>query len=103
MKYRVVRSDIANSQLEEIIRYITNPTDDIQSALNLLDDLDKATRQLEDSPESGINPRDIAVKRSGYRYLLIRSYYMFYKIDHAARTVVVYAFIYAKSDYKQLL
>ena len=103
MKYTVLRSGIAENQLTEILRYMTLLTGDTQSALNFLDELDKARMQLEDFPESGINPRDIAVRRMGYRFLLVKNYYFFYKVNHAAKTVTIHAIVYGKADYKKFL
>lgn len=54
MKYKVLRSDIAESQLTDILRYITHLTGDTASALSLLDEPEEAPKQLEDFPESGI-------------------------------------------------
>ena len=103
MKYRVLRSGIAESQLTEILRYITRLTGDTQSALDFLDEMDKARLQLEDFPESGINPRDITLRRCGYRFLIVKNYFVFYKVNHPTRTVMIHAIIYGKSDYKYLL
>ncbi|MBQ6482946.1 MAG: type II toxin-antitoxin system RelE/ParE family toxin [Anaerolineaceae bacterium] len=103
MKYQVLHSGIAENQLTDILRYITQLTGDTQSALNLLDELEKAAAQLENFPESGTVPRDITIRKSGYRYLIIGNYFLFYKVDHTQRTVTIYSFLYMKSDYKHLL
>ena len=103
MKYKGFRSDIAENQLFEILRYITNLTGDTQSALVFLDAIDKATLQLEDFPESGIIPRDLGIRRCGYRFLIVKNYYLFYKINHNEKKVIIYAIIYCKADYKRFL
>ena len=103
MKYKVLRTGTAEIQLTEILQYITRLTGDTKSALNLLDDIEEAQKRLEEFPESGINPRDIAIKRWGYRYLIIKNYYMFYKVNHTNKTVMIYAIIYCKADYKHFL
>lgn len=103
MKYKVLRSDIAENQLTEIPRYITNLTGDIQSALEFLDAIDKAKLQLEDFPESGIIPRDLAIRRCGYRFLIVQNYYLFYKINHNEKKVIIYTIIYCKTDYERFL
>ena len=103
MKYQVLRSGVAENQLTEILQYIIHLTGDTKSALDFLDELDKARLQLEEFPESGINPRDIAIKRCGYRFLIIRNYYLFYKVNHAAKTVTIHAIIYCKADYIHLI
>ena len=56
MKYQVLRTAVAESQLTDILQYITRLTGDTVSALNLLDEFEAAQKQLEDFPESGINP-----------------------------------------------
>ena len=103
MKYSVLRSDIAESQLTDILHYITMISGGIQSALDLLDEIEEAGKQLEDFPESGVRPRDIVIRRRGFRFLIVKNYYLFYKIDHQSRTVVIHAIIYMRADYKQLL
>ena len=103
MKYKVLRSGYAENQLSDILRYITYLTGDTKSAIDFLDAVDEARKQLEDFPESGINPRDPSIKRCGYRYLIVKNYYLFYKVNHISKTVTIHAVIYGKADYKHLL
>ncbi len=103
MKYKVLRSDIAESQLTEILRYTAYLTGDIKSSLDFLDAVDEAGKQLEIFPESGINPKDPAFKRCGYRYLIVKNYYLFYKVNHTTKTVIIHAIIYCKAEYKHFL
>ena len=103
MKYQVLRTAVAESQLTDILQYITRLTGDTVSALSLLDELEAAQKQLEDFPESGINPRNLAIRRCGYRFLVIKNYYLFYKVNHGKKTVTIYAVIYCRADYKHLL
>ena len=103
MKYQVLRTDVAESQLTDILQYITRLTGDTASALSLLDELEAAQKQLEDFPKSGINPRYLAIRRCGYRFLIIKNHYLFYKVNHGKKTVTIYAIIYCRADYKHLL
>ena len=101
MKYKVLHTAVTESQLTDILHYMTRLIGDTASALSLPDELEAAQKHLEDFPESGINPGDLAIKRCGYRFL-IKKKYLFYKVNHIKKTVMIYAVIYCKADHKHL-
>lgn len=103
MEYRIERTDTANEQLRDIILYRADVTGDPGSALELLDLMEAEIRQLADFPEMGAPPRYAALRRRGFRVLIIEKYLAFYKIDKVKHLVTIYAIVDGRRDYLNLI
>jgi toxin ParE1/3/4 len=103
MDYRIVRSDKADEQLRDIIFYIANDSGSRDSALNYLDKIEKAINQLSSFPESESIPHYSILRKQGFRVLIVERHIVFYKIDKEEKTVIIYAIVDGRMDYKNLL
>ena len=103
MKYRIVRTDKADEQLRDIIFYIAEDSGDIETALNYLNEIEKAINQLADFPMSGSIPRYSILRKQGYRVLVVERHLVFYKVNDDAKTVIVYAIVDGRREYRNLL
>lgn len=103
MKYKVIRTDKADEQLREIIFYIADDSGSIDIALNYLDKIETAIKRLEDFPNSGSIPRYSVLKKQGYRVLIVERHLVFYKINDKEHVVTIYAVVYGRREYKNLL
>lgn len=52
-------------------------------------------------PERCPKPKDLALARKGYRYLIVKNYLVFYVI--VGDTVQIRRILYARRDYRSLL
>lgn len=102
MKYKVLRTDTADALIRNIVLYIAENFGN-ETALNKLDDLEKAILKLEDNPYIGTEPRYTVLKRQGYKVLILEKDLVFYKIDEDQKTVTVYAVVDQRQDYLSII
>lgn len=76
-----------------------NPT----AADDLLDEAIREINALADFPECSSVVDDPVLKEWGIRFILIKNYMVFYKIDEAAGIVYIVRFLYQKRDWAAIL
>ncbi len=102
MKYRIVRTDKADSLIRRIVLFVAeNFGKDV--ALEKLDYLEKSIMMLADNPYIGIEPKYSILKRQGYMTLILEKDIVFYKIDDEKRIVTIYAVVDQRQDYLSIL
>ena len=102
MKYKVERTDTADSLIHKIVLFIAeNFGNDI--ALDRLDYLEKSIMNLGDNPYIGAEPRYNVLKRQGYLVLILEKDLVFYKVDDAKKLVTVYAVLDQRQDYLSII
>ena len=103
MKYRILRTDKANDQLYSILQYIAEDSGSVDLALKYLDVLEAEIRKLETTPHMGSRPRYSILRKQGYRVLIIRRHLVFYKSDDEKQEVIIYAVVYSRQQYLNLI
>lgn len=103
MKYKIIRTDKADEQLWQILFYIADNSQSVEIALEYLDKIEKGVGRLEDFSESGCHPHYSTLKKQGYCFLVIERYIIFYKLNEVNKTVIIYAFLDSRQEYKRLL
>ncbi|MEG1433485.1 MULTISPECIES: type II toxin-antitoxin system RelE/ParE family toxin [Eubacterium] len=103
MSYKLRRTDTAEEQIRRIIFYIADSSGDSAVALRYLDRLEEAIHRLENYPYSGSYPRYSILKKQGYRVLIIGNHLVFYKVFEAEKTVMIYAVVDARQEYRHLI
>ena len=103
MNYQVTRTEKADNQLRDIIFYIADDSGSIDIALNYLDKIEKAISRLADFPYSGNEPRYTILRKQGYRVVIVERHLVFYKVNEKAKTVIVYAVVDSRQEYKNLI
>ena len=95
------------------IRYLTNAVRDLEdifdyiardrpaAADSLLVEFDHTISQLADFPELGVVPKDVRLKRIGYRMLIIENYLFFYAIKF--KTIQIRRIVHGARQYGFLL
>jgi len=102
MKYRIFRTDQFSNQLNDIIFYIAEDTS-VDMALDILERIESSVLRLGDFPESGSVPRYSALRRQGYRVVVVMRWLIFYKLDQAQKTVMLYAITDQRQEYNRML
>jgi len=46
---------------------------------------------------------DVYLEKEGYRKAVIKNYMLVYKVDEAAKTVIIHRFFYGAQDYVKLI
>lgn len=103
MKYQILRTEKGDEQLREIIFYIADDSGSVDIALNYLEKVETAIMRLEDFPYSGSIPHYRTLQRQGYRVLIVERHLIFYKVDEAAHTVIIYAVVDSRQEYRNLI
>jgi len=101
--YKILRTDKAEDQLREIIYYIAGDSGNIDIALTYLDEIEQSINRLKDFPNSGTIPRYSVLKKQGYQVIIVEKHLIFYKINEENKTVIIYAIVDGRREYKILI
>lgn len=102
MKYKVIRTDTADSLIRKIVLHVAeNFGNDV--ALEKLDYLEESILSLEDNPYIGAEPKYNVLKRQGYLVLILEKDLVFYKVDDDKKQVIVYAVVDQRQDYLSII
>lgn len=102
IKYKILRTDTADSGLRKIILSIAENFG-VEAALEKLDVIEKQIALLEENPLLGTAPHYMVLKRQGYKVLVLDKDLVFYKINEAKQTVIIYAIVDQRQDYLSIL
>ena len=103
MNYSLIITDIAEEDILATVSYITNELRNSIAANNLLDEIERHEKILEDTP--GIYPfvRDEYLAGKGLKYVKIKNFLLFYTIDKKNKIVNIIRFLYGRRDWKNIL
>ena len=101
--YKILRTDKAEDQLRDIIYYIADDSGSIDIALRYLHKIEEAMNRLQGFPNSGSIPRYSILKKQGYRVLILEKHLVFYKVNEDDKTVIIYAIVDGRREYKNLI
>ena len=102
MKYKVVRTDTADSLIRRIVLFVAENFG-AEVALKKLEALEEAIMSLGDNPYMGEDPRYHILKRQGYKVLILEKNLVFYKIDDNKKQVIIYAVVDQRQDYLSII
>ena len=102
MKYDVIRTDVADSQIRSIILYIAEKFGN-DTALRKLDAMESRILALADNPYLGVEPGYLVLKRQGYRVLILEQDLVFYKVNEDRKEVIIYAVTDQRQDYLNIV
>ena len=102
MKYKVLRTDTADSLIRNIILYVAERFGN-DVALEKLNALETSVLALADNPYIGTDPRYTVLKRQGYKVLITDKDLVFYKIDEEQKEVMIYAVFDQRRDYLSII
>lgn len=102
MKYNVIRTDVADSQIRNTILYVAEKFGN-DMALKKLDDLEKSILALGDNPNIGTEPKYLVLKRQGYKVLILEKDLVFYKVNESKQEVIIYAVADQRQDYLNII
>ena len=102
MKYKVERTDTADSLIRKIVLFIAENFGN-EVALDKLNYLEESIMSLVDDPYIGAVPRYNVLKRQGYLVLILEKDLVFYKVDEKRKLVTVYAVVDQRQDYLSII
>lgn len=101
-KYTILRTESADFQLKEQILYIADVFG-VDTALQKLEEIEKQINLLSDNPELGVLPNEFALRKRGYRVLILKKNIVFYKIFKNKKQIIVYAMLDQRQDYIKII
>lgn len=101
--YDVTITQTAETDLREIISYISSQLSAPIAADNMLELFVKAIFGLERMPERHPLVEDGRLQSLGYRILPVKSYIVFYVVDPMAHIVTIERILYGRRDWLYLL
>ncbi len=102
MRYKIERTDTADSLIRRIILFVAEHFGN-SVALEKLDDLEASIMSLEEDPYIGMEPKYTVLKRQGYLVLILEKDLVFYKVDENRKTVTIYAVVDQREDYLSII
>ena len=101
--YRLVVSELAHSDLDNIISYIAVQLANPLAAATFLDEVEKCYGYLKNNPFIYERCHDAFLEKEAYRKATIKNYVLVYKVDETAKAVIIYRFFYGAQDYINLI
>lgn len=102
MRYRIIGTDVADSQIRSIILYVAEVFGN-QVALEKLKELEESILALAENPYLGTRPQYPALKRQGYKVLILKKNLVFYKVKEEQKEVIIYAVIDGRQEYLRII
>ena len=103
MAYKVVISESADRDLDEILTYMVEKLSAAKAAADFADELDQRYSALERQPLMYELSRDNRLRKKGYRRFPVKNYIVFYTVDETTETVNVSRIFYGRRDYESIL
>ena len=101
--YKVMITDAADGDLDEIIGYIAAVLANPQAAASLANKIAACYEDLSRTPYMYGQCQNLRLQSLGYRRVSIQNYIMVYRVDEGRKTVYVLRFFYGPSDYERLI
>lgn len=101
--YKLTVTELADTDLDDIIAYIIVTLSNRTAAGSFLDSVEECYSALKHSPYMYEECRDERLRELGYRRAVIKNYIMVYKVDEAQKTIYILRFFYGAREYEKLL
>lgn len=101
--YKVQLTSDASDDINQIVVFICLESKEKDIAISYLNLLEESVISLEKYPERGSNPKYKILRNQGYKYLVVKSHIIFYKVNLENKIVTVYRVLHQKSAYQNLL
>lgn len=101
--FRLIVSELAHSDLDNIVSYIALKLASPIAAANFLDEVENCYGYLKNNPFMYERCHDAFLEKEGYRKATIKNYGLIYKIDEVDRVVIIHRFFYGAQDYVKLI
>ena len=101
--YDVQHTESSERDMLDILRYIAVDLKEPETALRMVDTIDKAVESLYTMPHRCALVDDERLAAMGYRKLVIKNYIAFFTIDEDANVVNIERVLYARHDWLNIL
>ena len=103
MNYKVVVSENAHNDLDNIFAYIALELKNISAAQRLFEEVQKAYKSVGKNPKMYAACLDNRLNTAGYRKILVKNYIIIYRIIESEKTVFIARVFYGRQDYEKYI
>lgn len=103
MKYDVILSEEAHSDIDSVLDYIVNALKNPTAAKNLFDKIEKVYIDIANNPFMYAYCNNSRLQNDGYRKAVINNYVLIYRVDEGKNTAFVVRFFYGRQNYIELI
>lgn len=103
MGYKLAISELADSDIDEIVRYITEVLQNKPVAVHFMDELEKTYKYLSSNPFIYERSQILRLSRAGYRKAVVMNYVLMYLINEEEKIVNIARIFYGGRDYAKYL
>ena len=97
--YKLIVAELAHRDLDNIVSYIAIQLATPIAATNFLDEVEKCYSNLKSNPLMYERCHDVRLEKEGYRKATIKNNVLVYKVDEAAKAVIIHRVFYGAQDY----
>jgi len=101
--YSLIITDIAEEDILNTVKYIADVLKAPTAANNLLDEIERHEKILENTPYIYPFVPDEYLAQKGLKFTMIKNYIMFYTINEEQKIVTVIRFLYGRRDWINIL
>ena len=101
--YSLNITEIAEYDILKTVKYIADVLKNPIAANNLLDEIEKHEKNLENNPNIYPYVPDEYFAQKNIKFMIIKNYLMFFTIDEENEIVNVIRFLYGRMDWKNIL
>ena len=101
--YGYVLTEIAESDIDETIEYISGDLSNPDAASSFLDDLEQKIDEICKNPKTGRLVNNEYLKRNDVRRFLVGNYISYYIIDEETGNIVILRMVYGKRNQNEIL
>ena len=103
MAYKIIKTRLAEQDLDNILGYIVFSLANPSAAASFADAVEVCYSDLEKMPLMYELCRDPRLRALEYHKAVIKNFIMVYKVDEAAKTVHILRFFHGRQDYEKLI
>jgi addiction module RelE/StbE family toxin len=103
MAYKLLVSNDAHRDIDEIVNYIVHNLHSPKAARDLIQGIESGYLQLCDNPYLYGYCSDEYLRAKGYRKIVIKNYLVLYRINESEKIVYIVRIVYGSRDYANLL
>ena len=103
MAYKLRISVDANTDIDDIVSYLSYDLKNAQAADAFLDDVEASYHRLVDNPFIYAKCDDHLLQRRGYRKIAIKNYLVLFRIDEENQMVYIVRIVYGGRSYANML
>lgn len=103
MGYKLIISEDAHEDVNDIVRHIVHELKSPQAASNFLNDVEAGYKHIRQNPQIYSFCNDKRLELLEYRKSVIKNYLILYRIDEKSEVMYIVRFVYGGRNYPEML